>query len=99
MTTANNVATVTLAKRWGRGYKRIVCDVSMSISDYCSNTRFYACTDVNDVVNVVLVVVGDDVTPFASVLANSTHAINRQVGANWFVMDINIATETTKGGE
>ena len=99
MTTVNKVATVTLAKKWGRGYKRIVCDVSMSISDYCSNTRFYACTDVNDATNVVLMVVGDDATSFASVLANSTHAINRQVGANWFVMGINIATETTKGGE
>ena len=93
-----NVATVTLARKWGRGYRRVVCDVAMETSDVAPSARFYLIT--NEANNINICLVGEDTDCFLSVLASSNNEIRKELGKAWYVWSYVIApTEPTEPTE
>ena len=94
-----NAATVTLARKWGRSYRRVVCDVAMETSDVAPAARFYLIT--NEANNINICLVGEDTDSFVSVLASSNNEIRKELGKAWYVWSFVIAptTEPTESTE
>ena len=88
-----NVATVTLARKWGRGYRKVVCDVAMETSDVAPSARFYLITNESNNINICLV--GEDTDSFTSVLASSNNEIRKELGNAWYVWSF-VITPTTE---